>query len=388
MVTLLYSGYYDYDNDVNPFMVDSNFYYITSCDLPNLTILQKGNKRYLLIDLPQAFFYDTDTVKLKLKYALKGEVVSTSELGKLLQGVKDVNTLPNIIHHPQKDILQRCHLHTTELTESVTKQREIKYIDEISAVTTACKYTSEGIEHIMKLSRLGMNQRELIGIFKYYLSQHGIQELSFNPIASHGKDNSILHYEAQNKRIKHNSLVLVDLGCRYKHYCSDITRTFPISGKFSKKGKTLYNIVLTTLKYALKEMKPNSEWKTITNNVRLKLFKECHKAGIFKDVFEPIQQIQATMVLMPHDLGHHVGLDNHDCGPIKTLQKDMVIAVEPGIYFNASMKQNPYTYSKAWNQYAGLGGVRIEDTIVITSKGHKNLSKVTKDISGIEKLMK
>ena len=91
---------------------------------------------------------------------------------------------------------------------------------------------------------------------------------------------------------------------------------------------------------------------------------------------------------MPHALGHHVGLDTHDCGPITTLNKNMVIAVEPGIYFQTGKGKSPHINASKWQEYEHLGGIRIEDTILITLKGHKNLSKVTKEIAGIEKLMK
>jgi len=388
MITVIYSGYYDYERDVNPFIVDSNFYYLTACDVPNLTIIEKNNKTYALIDLPKDFFYDVTHIQEQIQEALDCEVLDSSALDSILQGANEIHTFPNIESHPQYRVFERHHLNTAALTQEVAYQREIKLKDELYAIETACKYTSHGLKHIMKLAKVGMNLREIIGIFKYYLSRNGIQELSFNPIASHGKDNSILHYEAADKQLTHDNLVLVDLGCRYKHYCSDITRTFPLSGKFSDKGKELYQIVLHSLKYALSLLKPNADWEEITYLVRLELFNLCHKAGIFKDISEPKQQLEASSALMPHSLGHHVGLDNHDGGPITILQRNMVIAVEPGIYFNPLEQDNPYFNKKVWKQYERLGGVRIEDTVIITSTGHKNLSKVTKEISGIEKLMK
>ena len=388
MTTILYSGYYDSDKEVYPFEIDPNFYYLTSCDLPNVTILHHAKKDYVYVDIPNPVFYDVTHFKRKLKLCFKADIIDLKDLLLLLQSSKDIQTLPNIKTHPHFSKFKRFHMDTTSIASELSNKREIKFPDEILAIEEACKYTSGGIKQIMKSSYLGMNQLELVGIFKHYLSTFGIQELSFNPITSHARDNSILHYEATNKRIKHNTLVLLDLGCKYKHYCSDISRTFPISGKFTQKQKQLYNVVLRSLKYALKLMKPGAHWTTVTKKVKLKLYDECVKIHLVDQVNNEEDKLQVISTLMPHDLGHHVGLETHDGGPITVLQKNMVIAVEPGIYFQSGKGNRPLINRKTWNELANLGGVRIEDTIVITSTGYRNLSKIPKEMKAIERLMK
>ena len=388
MTTLLYSGYYNSDKEVYPFEIDPNFYYLTSCDLPNITIIQYLKKDYVYVEIPDTIFYDAEHFKKKLKLCFKADIIDLKDLIKLLNKSKHIQTLPNIKSHPHFSKFKRFHMDTTSIASKLVKKREVKFPDEILAIEKACKYTSGGIKQIMKSSYLGMNQLELVGIFKHYLSKFGIQALSFNPITSHARDNSILHYEAKNKRIKHNTLVLLDVGCKYNHYCSDISRTFPLSGKFSVKSKMIYQAVLNTLKYALKLMKPKEQWQTITHKVKLKLYDECLKIHLVDKVDNESDKLQVISTLMPHDLGHHVGLDNHDCGPITTLKKNMVIAVEPGIYFQIGKENSPFINLKTWKELSNLGGVRIEDTIVITSTGHKNLSKVPKEINAIENLIK
>jgi Xaa-Pro aminopeptidase len=388
MTTILYSGYYDSDKEVYPFEIDPNFYYLTSCDLPNVTILHHAKKDYVYVDIPNPVFYDVTHFKRKLKLCFKADIIDLKDLLLLLQSSKDIQTLPNIKTHPHFSKFKRFHMDTTSIASELSNKREIKFPDEILAIEEACKYTSGGIKQIMKSSYLGMNQLELVGIFKHYLSTFGIQELSFNPITSHARDNSILHYEATNKRIKHNTLILLDVGCKYNHYCSDISRTFPLSGKFSEKSKLIYQAVLHTLKYALRLMKPKAQWQTITHKVKLKLYDECLKINLVDKVDNDSDKLQVISTLMPHSLGHHVGLETHDCGPITTLQANMVIAVEPGLYFQVGQEREPFINKKTWKELANLGGVRIEDTIVITSKGHKNLSKVPKEMSAIENLMK
>jgi len=386
MITLLYSGFYDTDNSKEVFEVNPNFYYLTSCDVPNILLLKIKKKHYVYVDIPSVKWYDTESFMKVLRYCFNAELL---EIDKLLQLVHSevVHTLPNIKSHPQWSKIRGLSLDMSSINEKLMKKRIIKHIDERMSIEKACKYTSQGIKHIMKNAYPKMSQIELIGLFKQFISKHGIQELSFNPITAHGKYNQYLHYIAKNRPVTKGSLVLLDLGCKYNHYCSDISRCFPISGKFTIIQKEIYNVVLKSLKFALKLMKPTIQWNNITQQVQLKLYEECLQIGLVNPTNNKQDKIDVIKLLMPHSLGHHVGLENHDCGPITTLQKDMVVAVEPGIYFQNNVK-SPLINSKKWSIYKSIGGVRLEDTIIITDKGYKNLSTITKEISGIEKLMK
>jgi len=388
MTTILYSGYYDPDKDKAPFEVDPNFFYLTSCDLPNVTIIKHHKKDYVLVEIPDISNYDAEHFKMKLKHSFNAEIIDLKDLFKLLQNSKIIHTLPNIESHPNFSSLRRFPMDMSSISSKLLKKRELKFIDEIKSIEQACKYTSGGIKHIMKRSKPNMSQIELIGLFKHYLSKFGVQRLSFNPITAHGKYNQYLHYEAKDRKVTKGSLVLLDLGCKYNHYCSDISRCFPISGKFTKLQKNLYNVVLRGLKYALTLMKPGAHWQMITHKVILKLYDECLKIHLVVPLQHKSDKVKVMTTLMPHLLGHHVGLITHDCGPITILKKDMVVAVEPGIYFQTGKDKSPHINASTWQEYEHIGGIRIEDTIVITSTGYKNLSKVTKEIAGIEKLMK
>jgi len=388
MTTILYSGFYDPGEDTNPFEVDPNFFYLVSCDLPNVTIIKHNKKDYVLVDIPNASNYDIEYFRMKLNNCFNATIIELEDLIKLLQKSKIIHTLPNIKSHPHFSKLRRFPMDLSSISSKLSKKRELKFIDEVSAIEQACKYTSGGIKYIMKQSKPNMSQIELIGLFKYYISKYGIQSLAFNPITAHNKYNQYLHYEAKDRPVKRGSLVLLDLGCKYKHYCSDISRCFPISGKFTQKQMDIYNVVLRSLKYALGLMKPGAHWSEITHKVVLKLYDECSKIRLVDRLDNKSDKVKVMTTLMPHLLGHHVGLDTHDCGHITILKKGMVVAVEPGIYFQTGKDKSPHINASIWKQYEHLGGVRIEDTILITSTGHKNLSKVTKEIKGIEKLMK
>ena len=387
MTTILYSGYYNSDKDTCPFEVDPNFFYLTSCDLPNITLIRYHKKDYVIVEIPDISNYDAEHFKSKLKFCFNSTIIELKDLIRLLHNCKIIHTLPNIESHPHFSKLRRFSLDMISIPSELSKKRQLKFIDEISAIKQACKYTSEGIKHIIEQSYPNMSQIELIGLFKQSISKHGIQELSFNPITAHNKYNQYLHYEARDRKIQQGSFVLLDLGCKYKHYCSDISRCFPISGKFTQKQKNLYNVVLKSFKYALKLMKPGAHWSEITHKVQLKLYDECLKINLVDSLMNDSDKVNVIDILMPHGLGHHVGLDNHDCGPITTLKIDMVVAVEPGIYFQIGKDKSPHINTSTWKQYEHLGGARIEDTILITPTGHKNLSKITKEIKGIEGLM-
>ena len=388
MTTLLYSGYYNPNNDTNPFEIDPNFFYLTSCDLPNITIIKHHKKDYVMVDIPDIVNYDAEHFKTKLKFCFHAELIELKDLLKLLKHNSIIHTLQNIESHPNFSSLKRFPMDMSNIASKLSKKRELKFIDEIKSIEQACKYTSGGIKHIIKHSKPNISQIELSGLFKHYISKFGIQELSFNPITAHGKYNQFLHYEATNQPVTKGSLVLLDLGCKYKHYCSDISRCFPISGKFTQKQKDIYNVVLRGLKYALSLMKPGAHWNTITHKVQLKLYDECLKIKLVIPLQNDSDKVQVMKTFMPHALGHHVGLDIHDCGPITTLKKNMIVAVEPGIYFQMGKGQSPHINASTWKKYEHLGGVRLEDTIVITSMGYRNLSKVTKEIAGIEQMMK
>ncbi len=387
MSTILYSGYYNSELNTYPFQVDPNFFYLTSCDIPNLTILYHNNKQYILIDIPDSVFYDINDFKNKLNKCFHAEIINKKDFFFMLKNCELIYTLPNIDTHPYFSKLKQYPLDINTISSKLTKKRTIKFNDEIQSIKTACNHTSNGIKYILKHVYPNMSQIELIGLFKHSLSKKGIQELSFNPITSHNKYNQFLHYEAQDKKIEKKSLVLLDLGCKYNHYCSDISRCFPISGKFTNLQKDIYKIILNSLKYALKLMKPGNYWSDITQKVQLKLYDECLKIKLVSPIDNTQEKIQLIQLLMPHSLGHHVGLNNHDCDTINQLQKNMIIAVEPGIYFRNNIK-SPHINKNIWNTYKHIGGIRLEDTIIITDKGFHNLSTITKEISGIESLMK
>lgn len=385
MITLLYSGYYDIENSKTPFNVDPFFYYLTQCELPNILVLKLNSKYYVNIDLPDNLWYDSDYYNNILKKCFNAKLISLDEIISKIKN-KEIQSIPIIKKHPKWIKFMSLNIDITSISNKVNKKRLIKSTSEKLCIEQACNFTSQGIKFILKNAKPNMTQKQLIGLFKYRLSQSNIDRLSFNPIAAHNKYNKYLHYISKDINIKPGSLILLDVGCKYKHYCSDISRCFPISGRFSKKQKDIYNIVLTTLKYALRQIKPGVLWETFNKKVRLKLYQECAKLKLVKTITNDDEKIKLTKLLLPHLIGHNVGLETHDGDNIETFKVNMVVAIEIGIYFRKI--KNPHILVTKWSEYETIGGIRLEDTVIVTRSGHKNLSKVSKEIDGIETLMK
>ena len=380
---LFYSGYHD-ETLPYPFIVDPNFYYITSCDLPNLLLLIQDSQNYVYstthVD-PQ----DTDTYQFQLHHCFRAKVITLQELQERLTRAKHILSTPILKTHPDWTHLQSFVINMKLIPKRLQIERTLKSPEELSNITQACRHTSDAIRTVIRFSKPSMTQIELMGMFRYALSKHNITEMAFAPIISHNQMNVSLHHIPQATSIPKQSFVLIDVGCRYNHYCSDITRCFPISGKFTKLQSVAYHIVSSTLDYALSLLKPGSEWKQITQQTRLYLIDQCIQIKLIKPSITQSEKINLSHQLMPHSLGHHVGLDYHDCGPIQQLKANMVIAVEPGLYFSKHLS-NPYINNKVWKSFLPMGGVRLEDTIVITDKGHKNLSRISHKLNDIEKI--
>lgn len=241
----------------------------------------------------------------------------------------------------------------------------------------------------------------------------GAEHHAYPSIVAAGSNAAILHYHSHNTTCRAGELLLIDAGCELKGYASDITRAFPVNGHFSKIQREIYEIVLAAQKNCIKMVRPG------INMVDLHL-KACHiiaqglvDLGFYKirDTKEIVDK-QLHRYFFPHGIGHMLGIDVHDVGAkdpyakpernkpkylrsTRKLEPGMVITVEPGIYFIDAHLRSKETRKKTvkmidWHraaQYKSVGGIRIEDDIVVTKNGHKNLTDVPKEIVEIERIM-
>ena len=263
--------------------------------------------------------------------------------------------------------------------------RLIKDDHEIDLIKKACDISAEAHIAAMKSVKKGDLEQQVESLYIHEFSKRGARYPAYNPIVAGGENACVLHYVENNQALNESDLLLVDAGCEYEMYAADITRTFPISGKFSEEQLKVYEIVHEAMNAAIECVKEGNSImepqevseKVITNGlVKIGLLEgdpeELHKSGAYKDFYM-------------HKIGHWLGLDVHDAGDymegddFMKFKPGMITTIEPGIYISSSMNVD--------DKWKGIG-VRIEDDILVTKDGNENLTKkVPSDPHEIESLM-
>lgn len=372
----------------NPLGIDyvqeHNFYYLTGINSPGNILLMSprgikvGNKTKNTI----IFYNDINDVK-EIRLGTNDTLLKSNEfrpifskhisqLSKLYYSAPDLTLvndwLTDKAYFMEREMKSRMKAQYPKLkiesAESfVGKFRAIKSQQEISFIKKASDITSDGLISAMKLAKSGIWEYELQAAIEYQFTNQGAMLRGFPSIVGSGLNNLILHYFNNTRQTKAGDLVVMDVGAKYHGYSSDITRTIPVSGKFTEAQKEIYNMVLKVQKDAIAMAKPGLSTGEL-ERFAVNAFK---KLGYNKFYI--------------HGLSHPVGLDVHDVMTEEILKPGMVITIEPGLYFDPKDSDAP-------EKYKGFG-VRIEDTILITENGCEILSsKAPKEIEDIEKLMK
>ncbi|HHR6037534.1 TPA: Xaa-Pro aminopeptidase [Providencia alcalifaciens] len=276
---------------------------------------------------------------------------------------------------PQTVIDWRPMVHEMRLFKSDAEMAVMRKAGEISALA-----------HIraMETCRPNMYEYQLCGEIEYEFTRHGARFPSYNTIVGSGENTCILHYTENECAMKDGDLVLIDAGAELEGYAGDITRTFPVNGKFTQAQREIYDIVLESINTALALYRPGTSIHEVTRQiVRIKT-EGLVKLGILQGDVEQLIENKAYHPFFMHGLSHWLGLDVHDVGFYgverdRILEPGMVLTIEPGLYIAPDADVPP--------QYRGIG-VRIEDDILITDDGNENLtSMVVKDPDEIEALM-
>jgi len=272
-----------------------------------------------------------------------------------------------------------------DLTHTVHEMRLIKSPAEIALMRKAAQISSVAHMKAMSVCRPGMNEYQLEAEITYQFQKNGARFHAYTPIVGSGIDSCTLHYNANNKIIKDKSIVLIDAGCEYQNYASDITRTFPANGRFSAEQKAIYEIVLAAQLAGIKAVRPKAEWGAIQQAVVKVITQGLINLKLLKGSLRNLIEKKAYTKFYMHGAGHWLGIDVHDVGrtwsdgKYRRLEPGMVLTVEPGIYI-AAAKDVP----KKWHNI----GVRIEDDVLVTETGNEVLSGgLPKTVEQIEKIM-
>ena len=395
-VAILFSGVSKVasEDELLPFVVNKNFFYLTGIQQEHSALmLIKGigeRKTYLFIDpyselkekwtgkrltMDNAMalsdiknIYTTDNFETMLNLALTNEsnqygdidciyLDLTSPEQKLKDGffMNDLQVKLKLDY--QKDIV--------DVYPMLRDLRMVKSPVEIENVIKAIEKTNSGISYLISKMSPGMVEHEVADEFEMYGRMHDRTPLAFDTIIASGKNATCLHYPTQNDVIKDKDLVLFDLGYSYNGYSADISRTFPVSGRFDELQRKVYEAVLNCNKSVIALAKPGLTIKQLQEHAVEFLKNECIK----NKLMDPNDDIRNYYY---HNVSHHLGLDTHDISDReKPLENGNIITVEPGLYF------------------AKYGiGVRIEDDVLITLDGSVVLSKnIVKEVDEIERLM-
>ncbi|MGE9730521.1 Xaa-Pro aminopeptidase, partial [Cronobacter sakazakii] len=280
------------------------------------------------------------------------------------------------------EILTRATL--TDRRPWVHEMRLFKSPEELAVMRRAGEISALAHTRAMQKCRPGMYEYQLEGEILHEFTRHGARFPSYNTIVGGGENGCILHYTENESQLRDGDLVLIDAGCEYKGYAGDITRTFPVNGKFTPAQRAVYDIVLESLETALRLFRPGTSIQDVTGDVVRVMVKGLIGLGILKGDVEQLVAENAHRPYFMHGLSHWLGLDVHDVGfygpdRSRILAPGMVITVEPGLYIAPD--------ADVPEEYRGIG-IRIEDDIVITETGNENLTaSVVKSADDIEALM-
>mgnify|MGYP003288237143 CR=1 FL=1 len=292
-----------------------------------------------------------------------------------ISAMRGVNRKP--IHSPQTIVDPASIIH---------EMRVLKTPEEIEIMQTAADIAAEAHVEAMKATRAGMQEYEIEALIEQVFRKRGAAGPAYTSIVGGGPNATVLHYINNDAELRDGDLLLVDAGAEYKGYASDITRTFPINGRYTKAQREIYDLVLKAQMACVEMVRPGVTHDQLKRHSIEVLTEGMVKLGLLKgDPEELIKESKHEQFYM-HGLGHMIGIDVHDVGKYyfgedsRALEPGVVMTVEPGIYISPDTKDIP-------EQYLGIG-VRIEDDVLCTNNGPRILTnKVPKQAEEIEALI-
>lgn len=368
-----------------PFTPNRNFYYLTGIDEENhILVLSKINGKtneYL-------FIKEVDTIAEKWE----GKTIRKEEVSQICM-IEDVKYLGEFNNFIEKVVLNKeeiniyldletgntAYKYVNEIKHKyyniniknafklIGNLRLIKTDEEVSRIRKAIDITIEGVKELMRNSKAEIKEYELEAYFDFICKKNGVKDFAFKTIAAAGKNATVLHYVTNDSELKDGDLILFDLGAQYKYYNGDISRTFPINGKFTERQKEVYNAVLRVNEKVIKEMKPGVKFVDLNKKAKDWISEECISLGLMTEKDD-------VSKFYYHSIGHSLGMDTHDIeleNRDVTFEPGMIYTVEPGIYI----------------ENEGIG-IRIEDDVLITEDGNEVLTKeMIKTVEEIEAFM-
>jgi Xaa-Pro aminopeptidase len=272
-----------------------------------------------------------------------------------------------------------------DLSHILHEQRLIKHRDEIRVMQRAARVAAAGHVKAMQTCKPGMTEYQVKAELEYEFQHGGSQFPAYTSIVAGGPNSCILHYIDNNAELHDGDLLLIDAGAEIDCYASDLTRTFPVNGKFSAEQKEIYEIVLAAQQAAMEKALPGFHWDEMHEAAVRIICQGLIDIGLLQGTVDSVIEDKSFQRFYMHRTGHWIGMDVHDVGDYKIdqewreLEPGMTFTVEPGIYIPAADDVD-----QKWHNI----GIRIEDDVLIQRKGHKVLTEgAPKSIDDIETLM-
>ena len=428
----------DYAGNNYPFIQNSNFLYYVGCNVPGLAVI-------IDIDEDEEVLFGDDitvddqiwmgTQPLVKERGEQSGFIATSDLSHLEYRIKKSISQRRRIHYlpvsradslikierlkdiPHSEVNKRA---STELIKAVVKQRSVKADFEVEEIEKALGISHEMYTLLLNEINPGISEQILTGKIESIIRAYGSNITFPTILTTNGKT---LHNHHHGNVLKNNHLLLVDSGAKSpENYSSDISRTYPVNGKFSPRQKSIYEIVLKSQISAINEIRPGIAFRDIHLKTAEVIVEGLKNVGIMKgNVGEAVKE-GAHALFFPHGLGHMLGIEAHDMEGIgenyvgydenikrssqfglanlrmaRELQPGFVVTVEPGIYFipplidlwKSQNKLSDFINYSEVEKYKDFEGIRIEDDILVTDSGSRVLGRpIPKDVDEIERVMK
>ena len=381
-----------------PFRQDSYFWYLTGFNEPNAALLllktEQAEKAIIFLRPRDPLLETWNGRRLGVERAPQqlnvNEAYSIEEFATVLPKIlKNLTALYHVpeIHTWGDKLVTESAVSFNEILDwrpMLSEMRLIKSPNEIRLMQQAGQITALGHIKAMQTTRPNRFEYEIESDILHEFNRHCARFPSYNSIVAGGSNACILHYTENDRPLNDGDLVLIDAGCEFAMYAGDITRTFPVNGKFSQPQREIYELVLKAQKRAIELLVPGNSIKQANDEVIRIKTQGLVDLGILKGDVDTLIEQQAYRQFYMHGLGHWLGLDVHDVGSYgqdkqRILEIGMVITVEPGIYISED--------ADVPEQYKGIG-VRIEDNLLMTEYGNKILTAAApKEIADIENLM-
>lgn len=299
---------------------------------------------------------------------------------RILRVVKD--------HHPNPRRGEKDFRGVKKVQEITGKMRLVKDAAEVELMRKNCANTALAHRKAMESTRPGMFEYEVEAEIEYWFRKGGAEDLAYSSIVAGGNNATVLHYKTNRDPLRDGTLLLIDAGGEMGHYASDITRTFPVGGKFTKAQREIYEIVLRANKEAIALVRPGVKFHDVHNRATEVLLQGLHDLGLLKeDPAAVAKDLKKRVAWYPHNTSHWIGLDVHDTGRYylsdgesAPLEEGYMLTIEPGIYIGEERLDVP-------QEYRGIG-IRIEDDVLVTSTGCEVLTKdCPKEVAELESIV-